>query len=167
MNSSIISVSDCNCSLTKAYLYFIYIIDDEIGYLYIGETSEARGAMGRLAYHLQYDNQYTDNYYQGSTFVKRLIERTYFDNTQDIMNITMICYDLSEVGDFTGDLYKKNREAVEFLVQDEMRERSVIRKNAVPYLIVSKVENNSFTRMSKYQELAKQICDNVIDKMPF
>ena len=167
MNKSIITASDCNCSLTKAYLYFIYVIDNDVGYLYIGETSESRGAMGRLAYHLQYDNQYYDKYYEGATFVKRLVEHTYLDRTSLIKNITMICYDLEELDDFTGDLNKKNREALEFLVQEEMRELSADRKGKVPFWIISNVDNNSFTRLVKYQNWAKTICNDILNNTPF
>ncbi len=169
MKSSIITASDCNCSLTEAYLYFIYIVVDDIGYLYIGETTEKRGAMGRFAYHLQYDNKKNKGYSEGATFLKRLIEddKAYFNDTNDIKDITMICYNLSCFGDFTGNLYKSNREAIEFLVQSEMRERSVDKTLRIPYSIISNVENNSYTNLDDYKKWANEICDDVMRILPF
>lgn len=169
MKCSIITASDCNCSLTEAYLYFIYIIDEGIGYLYIGETTEKRGAMGRLAYHLQYDNKKNREYSEGATFLKRLIEddKAYFNDANEIKDITMICYNLSCFGDFTGKLYKSNREAIEFLVQSEMRERSVDKTLRIPYCIISNVESNSYTNLDDYQKWAREICDDVMIKLPF
>lgn len=62
---------------------------------------------------------------------------------------------------------KSNREAIEFLVQSEMRERSVDKTLRIPYSIISNVENNSYTNLDDYKQWAKEICDDVMRILPF
>ena len=37
----------------------------------------------------------------------------------------------------------------------------------IPYCIISNVESNSYTNLDDYQKWAREICDDVMIKLPF
>lgn len=167
MKATKISVDNSLGSLTKPYIYFIYIIDDGVAYLYIGETTSNLGAIGRLAYHLQYANRLYGKYYQGATFIKNLFNKTYFYDTNQVKNINMIAYDISEYGNFEGDLYYENRRAIEYLVQSLMLQKSADTDVKIPFEIISEVTENSYTDRTEYKTIAKKIFDSAICELSF
>ena len=62
-------------------------------------------------------------------------------------------------------IYNRKREALEFLIQREMKAEGC--KTPIPFKVVSRVYYNGEVLNQKIEKLAKRIVKDIIDKTPF
>lgn len=164
MKISHATLGDSNLSHHCPYIYFIsYISPSNNGYLYIGETSEQFGALGRLSRHLSYRH-----HRNGATFLDRLNRFYCFNDDFDIVkNIDFIAINIEEYGCFEGDEYKTRRTGLEFLVRSEMQAFSSDDLVRIPYEIISTAQENRYSRQIEIIKIANEIVGEIAQRLIF
>ena len=81
-----IAVSQPGASERYPYVYILYTVNPE-AFVYVGETEDLNGAIGRLAGHIKLNNP--------GTFIKKFMENSNYD-VSCLKDIHMIAFDISE-----------------------------------------------------------------------
>lgn len=158
MIASKVSISNPMVGHRRPYIYFIYTLQPE-GLLYIGETEDYNGLLGRLAGHMKFNPP--------GTFVKKCI-KNYIDYENDLCEINMIGLDLSEFQMFSGGTNKSQRRALEYLLHFEMIQLSSDDSVIIPYEVISHVEANSHhIQNNKIKDLSIELAKKVMKELPF
>lgn len=125
-----IAISEPGVSEKKPYVYVIYTTEPE-GYVYVGETEDRNGAIGRLAGHIKV--------YSPGTFISRYIENS-MESVSELKDIKMIAFDIGEYEIFSGDINKTKRRALEYLLHYSLLEYSSSMEVFIPYNVISFVQ---------------------------
>ncbi|PYG86595.1 hypothetical protein LY28_02936 [Ruminiclostridium sufflavum DSM 19573] len=158
-------ISDTNISHMAPYLYFISFIDSRNnGYLYVGETCERFGALGRLARHLSYENSQNRN---GATFLNNIQKYGCISSFSVVKDLSILAVDLREYGMFDGDANRIKRMGLEFLVRSEMQAFSSDGAVVIPYEVISTAKKNKYSSKLEFEKIAKEIIKEIAEKIVF
>jgi len=125
-----IAVSQPGASECYPYVYILYTVYPE-AFVYVGETEDLNGAIGRLAGHVKLNNP--------GTFIKKFIENSNYD-LSCLKDIHMIAFDVSEYEIFTGAINKTRRRALEYMLHFKILGFSCDDSVKIPYTVVSHVQ---------------------------
>lgn len=165
MNISNAYIGDVNISQFAPYLYFIsYVNSLGSGFLYIGETCEKFGALGRLARHLSYEDSQNR---KGATFLTNMQKKCGIDDLRAINNLYFIAVDLREYGTFDGEASKTKRMGLEFLIRAEMQAFSSDDKVIIPYEIVSTARRTRYSDKPECEKIAEEIVMEITKRIVF
>lgn len=143
-----IDVNSSRAAIRIPQVYIICIMKPE-PLVYVGQTCQKNGILGRFYQHMS-----------GGTLSEIMKER----EINEFDDINVMAVDLSEYNIF-DDVYSRKREALEFLIQREMKAEGC--KTAIPFKVISQVFYNSEVGNQKLEKLAKIIVKNIIDRIPF
>lgn len=143
-----IDVSSSKVAVRKPQVYIICVMKPE-PVVYIGQTCQKNGVLGRFFQHMS-----------GGTLTKIM----WGNGIHEFEDVSVIAFDLSEYGIFE-DVYSRKREALEFLIQREMK--VVGCKSFIPFKVISKVYYNGEVTNPQIEKYAKQIMKKVIEEIPF
>lgn len=144
-----IYLSNAKVVTRKPFIYFIAIVKP-YPLLYVGQTSQRQGVLGRLLQHLD----------EEGTFRKRVLEA----GVVEIEEIEVVTVDLSKYSDF-ANIYNRKQDALEFLIHCEMKSQGC--KTKIPFEVISFVRNNNLVFDFDIQELSKIITYEVVKRLPF
>lgn len=143
-----IDVNSSNVAVRKPQIYVICVLKPE-PIVYVGQTCQKNGVIGRFFQHMT-----------GGTLTEIMLK----NGIDEFEEVSVIAVDLSEYSVF-DDVYSRKREALEFLVQREMKVEGC--KTLIPFKVVSTVYYNGEVSNYNVEKLAKEIVKNIIDKIPF
>lgn len=144
-----IYISSTEVASRKPFIYFIAILKP-VALLYVGQTCQRYGVLGRFFQHLEPDG----------TLRNRAIEA----GIDDFENISIIAVDLSKHNKF-GNAYNRYRDALEFLLHCEMKAKGC--KSKIPFEVISNVRANIFVNDFELQKLSKEIANEIVDELPY
>jgi hypothetical protein len=144
-----IYLSDTIIAKRKPFLYCI-CIQKPTAFVYIGQSSQRQGALGRFVQHL--DNE--------GTLVKRAREV----GVTDFEEITVVAVDLTDYYIFNG-LYSRKRDALEFLIHSSMKAKGC--KSVIPFEVISYVSNCSLIHDVNIQRISEDVTQKICDEIPF
>jgi len=144
-----IFVSNTTVADRKPFIYFIAILSP-VPLLYVGQTCQRQGVLGRLLQHLD----------TNGTLRVRAIEA----GIDEFQNVEIITLDLSDYLMF-GDIHNRHREALEYLLHCEMKAQGC--KTRIPFEVISYVRANRLTYDFDLQRMAKELVHEVVYKLPF
>ena len=126
---------------------YVYLLASRIhGAVYVGETNDAGGALGRAGSHLRPDG----------TFTKRFEDRIGLA-AEDATDLTLVSARLPLVPEFTG-VEKSYRQGAEYLVQAGLYAHPV--RRAHPFLLIAEVTAGAArASVTGVQRLATEIVD--------
>lgn len=148
MTLNTIDINSSKVADRKPQIYIISIMKPE-PLVYVGQTCQKNGVLGRFYQHMS-----------GGTLTEIMSE----NGIREFEDVSVLAIDLSEYSIF-DDVYSRKREALEFLIQREMKVEGC--KTPVPFKVVSRVYHNGEVSNHKIEKLAKRIVKNIIDKIPF
>jgi len=153
--TSYATISRADIAERYAFLYCIHAlvptdIKSTSKAMYIGQTRNRFGAIGRLTQHLSNDD--TCN-----TFKQRI--GAIFNTGDKLTDISFIACPLSPLKSFLVDS-PDYREAVEALVQDKVIQ-SIVKQN-LKVVVVSRISYNAYTRERFIQEEADAISREIL-----
>ena len=129
----------------SSYIYLLY--SKKYNIIYVGQTCEQNGALGRLCGHLA----------NNGTFRSKVYETGY--NIDEISDLSLCVYRLPNVAYFSS-AERTYREGVEFLVQKRLRD---ISGELSPYLkVVSWVKYNDSASLPEIKKVAKSVIEEFI-----
>lgn len=142
---------DVNSSKVSVRIPQVYIIciEKPEAFVYVGQTCQKHGVLGRFFQHMS-----------GGTLTKIMEKR----EICEFDDVSVMAVDLSEY-DMFDDVYSRKREALEYLIQREMKAEGC--KTSIPFKVISQVFYNAEVRNQDLEKLAKIIVKDVIDKIPF
>lgn len=141
------------------YIYILYTTVHENSFLYVGETEERNGAIGRLTGHL--------NYNPPGTFLSKIMEYSTYQ-VDEVEKINMIAFDVSEYQIFSGDINKTKRRALEYVIHFEMLKYSCTDEVTIPYTVISHVQaQERYINDSKIRAISQEIIKEAIEMIPF
>lgn len=143
-----IDINSSKVAIRNPQIYIISILKPE-PLVYIGQTCQKNGVLGRFYQHMS-----------GGTLTEIMIQKGIYE----FDDVSVLAIDLSEYNIF-DDVYSRKREALEFLIQREMRVEGC--KTPIPFKVVSRVYYNGEVSNHKIEKLAKRIVKDIIDKIPF
>ncbi len=125
-----VDVSNTEIGARRGYIYAVVLPVYRV--LYIGQTRNALGALGRLAQHLSYS---------GSATLRQRIARHLGGHAVDLGDACSIAYSLADRTEFSGDsgVY---REAVEAVTQATIL--NALGDTGVRLVVLSYVERNGY-----------------------
>lgn len=144
-----IYISNTEVALRKPFLYFIAIIKP-LPLLYVGQTCQRQGVIGRLTQHLDDDG----------TLRKRAIDA----GIADFETVSVFILDLTSYKEF-NELHNRKRDALEYLMHCDMKAKGC--KANQPFEVISNVRYNSLTLDFKLQKLSRELVDIVSNHLPF
>lgn len=142
-----------------SFIYILYTTVHENSFLYVGETEECNGAIGRLSGHLNCDPP--------GTFLSKIIEYSTCQ-VDEVGKIYVIAFDVSEYQIFSGDINKTKRRALEYVIHFEMLKYSCADEVTIPYTVISHVQaQERYINDSRIRAISQEILKRVIDMIPF
>lgn len=148
MSQNIIKINSSNVSVRIPQVYIIYVRQPE-ALVYVGQTCQKYGILARFYQHMS-----------GGTLTEKLNEIGIYS----FEDITVMAIDLSGYLIF-DDVYSRKREALEFLIQREMKVRGC--KTKVPFKVVSQVDFNAEVYNRTIVLIAKNIMKSIGKSLPF
>ena len=142
-------INNLEISRQKPCIYCICILSPT-ALVYIGQSAEKRGVLGRITNHLCSDG----------TLMKRVQDV----GVLDFQNINVVAVDLTDYKIF-DDLYSGKRNALEFWVNSRMKAKGC--KSLIPFEVISHVANSSWIHDFKIQEIAEEVTQKICDEIPF
>lgn len=153
-----IAVSQPGASERYPYVYILYTVNPE-AFVYVGETEDLNGAIGRLAGHIKLNNP--------GTFIKKFMENSNYD-VSCLKDIHMIAFDISEHEIFTGEINKTRRRALEYLLHFKILGFSCDDSVKIPYTVVSHVQTQErFISDRKINDICNEIFKEAIQLLPY
>lgn len=146
-----ISISEPGVSECYPYIYIIYTVEPE-AYVYIGETEDMNGALGRLSGHLKIQKP--------GTFISKYMENSSLD-VSFLNNIQMIAFDVSEYEIFSGAVNKIRRRALEYLLHFKILGFSCDDSIKIPYTVISHVQTQD--RLISDRRI-REVCDELFSE---
>lgn len=143
-----IDVNSSNVAVRRPQIYIICVMKPK-PLVYVGQTCQKNGVLGRFFQHMS-----------GGTLTEIMHENGIYE----FEDISVTAVDLSEYEIF-ADIYSRKREALEFLIQREMKAAGC--KTAMPFRVISRVYYNGEVSNHTIEKLAKQIVKDIIDEIPF
>lgn len=144
-----IDINSSKVSVRKPQIYIICVLKPK-PVVYVGQTCQKNGILGRFFQHMT----------EGGTLTQIMWENEIYE----FEDISVMAVDLSEYGIF-DDVYNRKREALEFIIQREMKVEGC--KSEIPFRVLSRVFYNSEVANHKIDKLAKQIVKKIITQIPF
>lgn len=141
-------VSSTAIAETAGYIYIIFSAGVNKA-LYIGQTRQQLGALGRFSQHISLANS--------NTFIQRVCAVKGFDSVK-LEDVNFFAYRLPDIQCFHGKS-RDYREAVEYLVQSEVLNLVCENKIAIP--VVSRVVSNPYKRELFVQRASKEIINEL------
>lgn len=153
-----ISVSKPGVSECEPYIYIIYTIDPE-AYVYVGETEDLNGALGRLAGHIKIQKP--------GTFITKFAENSALDISV-LSDIRMIAFDVSEYQIFSGAVNKTKRRALEYLLHFKILGFSCDDSILMPYTVISHVQaQERYISDVKIKEICDELFNEAFKLLPY
>lgn len=141
------------------YIYILYATIQDNSFLYVGETEEHNGVIGRLSGHL--------NYNPPGTFLSKIMEYSTYQ-IEEVGKVNVIAFDVSEYQIFSGDINKTKRRALEYVIHFEMLKYSCADEVTTPYTVISHVQaQERYINDSKIQAISQKILQQAIEMIPF
>lgn len=141
------------------YVYILYTVVSNDAFLYIGETEDKNGAIGRLTGHLNIDPP--------GTFLAKIMNSSVY-GIVDVNEVNMLAFDVSDYDIFTGDMNRTKRRALEYLVHFEMLKYSCTDEVTIPYTVVSHVQAQPrFILDDTIRKISEDITKQAIQLIPF
>lgn len=131
----------------EAYIYIWF--SKATGFVYVGETKNIKGVIGRAVQHVTNET---------GTLYNRIYDKGYDIN--QIEDFILLSYPLPREKRFLSE-ETSYRISVEYLVQKKLIERRKDQDN--PYKIVSNVTPGPFVDLAIIQKLSDEIVDDFID----
>ncbi len=141
-----IQIGDCCIGANRAYIYILYSKSQHA--LYIGQTNDRYGVVGRLCSHIR----------TKGTFRIRLNEKLGIQ-LYEIEDLQVFCYRLPNDPRYTG-IERSYREGIEYLLQKQLH---TIRGQLKPYVqVVSNVDYNEAASLKSVQRIAEKILQSFV-----
>lgn len=131
----------------EAYIYIWF--SKSTGFVYVGETNNVRGVIGRAVQHVTNET---------GTLYNRIYDQGYDINQID--DFILLSYPLPREKRFRSE-ETSHRISVEYLVQKKLIERR--KDQDKPYKTVSNVKPGPFVDLAIIQKLSDEIVDDFID----
>jgi hypothetical protein len=142
-------ISDVKIARQKPYVYCICILRPS-AFVYIGQSAEKRGVLGRFIGHVSKDGT--------------LMKKTKEAGVVDFEDVTVVAMDLTDYHIFDG-LYSRSRTALEFLIHSSMKAKGC--KANTPFEVISYVSNCSLIHDENIQRIAKEVTEKICKAIPF
>jgi len=149
MAMSKLYISDTKLSEQKPYIYCI-CIKNPTALVYIGQTSQKRGALGRFMQHIRTDGT--------------LMKQVKAIGIVDIADVFVAAKDLTEYNIFEG-VYSIPRNSLELLVQSTMKAKGC--SSVIPFEVISTVANSSQIHDFEIQKIASDVTEMLCSEIPF
>lgn len=141
------------------YIYILYTTIQDNSFLYVGETEERNGAIGRLLGHL--------NHNPPGTFLSKIMGYS-TNELEDVGKVNVIAFDVSDYKIFSGDINKTKRRALEYVIHFEMLRYSCADEVTIPYTVISHVQaQERYINDSKIRAISQEIFKQAIEMIPF
>lgn len=126
--------------------YVYILVAPTLRALYVGETLDGRGALGRLSTHLSVG--------YGNTFVQRLSANFGVESLDAIGTVKMYAWRLSLSRRSFHSRHREHREAVEYLVQYGVI--AVLSESRMVAPLISRVRANGYVSLGYVREEARR-----------
>jgi hypothetical protein len=144
------TVHDASLAKRAPYIYDILLDLEGTSILYLGQTLNRLGALGRLSQHLSET--------PGATLRQR-IEAIYNVTEIDGMSLEFAAVELNQQKSFWAD-EADYREAVESLVQHQLL--NALHDRKIPVCLISRVQPNSYCRLQYVVSEANRVFQAII-----
>lgn len=152
-------VSSPSIANRHSYIYILYTTIKDNSFLYVGETEERNGVVGRLAGHLNIDPP--------GTFLAKITEYS-TNEIEDVCGVNVIAFDVSDYQIFSGDVNKTRRRALEYVIHFGMLKYSCTEEVTIPYTVISHVQaQERYINDNKIRAISQEILKKAIEMIPF
>ena len=143
-------VSRCALAGRSAFIYAVR--ERSVGALYIGQTCNPNGALGRLAQHLSWD---TDS----NTFRRRVLAVFRIDEIE-LENVELIAIPLPDESRYQSAA-RDYREAIESLVHDHVLEALTLAGGSAGLVLVSRAYRHPYRKDEEVISLARRVGNEI------
>lgn len=140
------TIFDVTIAKRSPFLYTIYGILEDRATLYVGQTKDKRGPLGRLVPHLS-----------DSTYLQRLSDLYHYEEVP-LGKVDFVAIRFTPEKMFQSD-DRVYREAVEGLVQQRLI--NWVKEQKLEITIVSRTRENSYSKLQDIQEEADRISSDL------
>ena len=140
------TIFDVTIAKRSPFLYTIYGVLEDRATLYVGQTKDKRGPLGRFVQHLS-----------GSTYLQRLSDLYHYEEVPlGKVDFVAIRFTPEKMFQIDDQVY---REAVEGLVQRKLI--NWIKEQKLEITIVSQTRQNSYSKLQSIREEADRISSDL------
>ena len=140
------TIFDVTIAKRSPFLYTIYGVLENRATLYVGQTKDKQGPLGRFVQHLS-----------GSTYLQRLSDLYHYEEVPlEKVDFVAIRFTSEKMFQIDDRVY---REAVEGLVQQRLI--NWVKEQKLEITIVSRTRENSYSKLQDIQEEANRISSDL------